>query len=917
MSTALTFLLLPLVLAAVGFVLYRLFAAPAVRAVFWRTFAGYFSGVLGYLFIVAFTVAASLLAFDSAFFAANLATLDRLSAGFPVLLLFLVPAITMTAWADERKTGTDELLFTLPARESDVLLGKYLAVLAVYTVALAFSLTNLLVLSAIGNPDWGPVATTYLGYWLVGAALCAAGLLCSALTGSPAVAFVLGVAACAIPVFVGALPANAFGVELPRGLFTDLSVPERFRDFTLGLVPLSGVVYFVSLAAFCLYLNYVVIRRRLWAGRRAGMAGQYAVRAVSLAVILVAVNVLATRATARADLTAANLYTLSDTTRGVLAKADPERPVTIQAFLSSPEVPRAYADVRKRLVGLLREFDRRGGDAVTVRFVDVTPFSDSAEDARAFGIEPREVVTTRDGRDVTDSVYLGLVVSGPGDEVVVPFVGPGALPEYELTRSVRTVAGDERLTVGVLATDANLMSGGRDWPIVDELELQYEVESVSPDGPIDGEKYDVLLAVAPSSLEEEQAANFTAYVGSGRPVLIFDDPYPVQLNQRPGVISQAPRLPKPSPGRAMGMFNRQPPVPKADGGRLTRVLDALGLRWPYDAVAWDAYNPYPEFSRLVSEEYLFVRDRDDTEYAEINPDSPITAGLDQLLLIYAGSVSPAAGSEDQFTPLLATGPGSGTVPWEDFTQASFDPFAGGEIFLLSQDPKRPESPQPTVLAARVQREASDDDPGVNAVFVADVDMISDLFFNLRDSPEALERGLTFDNIAFTLNAVDVLAGREEFLPLRRRRADRRTLTRVEAETAKFLDELREEEETAQQKVDDALDLARQRFEKQREELEARDDLSPRAKAQLLDAAAREEERRLAIQEERERQKLQAAVAAAEDAKDRNVAAAETRFKRYAVALPPIPAVALGPRRAADPPAEGAAGRGPGSGRVTP
>ena len=413
MSTLLTFLLLPAALAAVGFVIYRLAVSPALRAVFWRTFASYFSGVLGYLFIVAFTVAASLMAFNQAFFSANLATLDQLSAGFPVLLLFLVPAITMTAWADERKLGTDELLFTLPARESDVLLGKYLATLAVYTVALLFSLTNLLVLWAIGSPDPGPIFTTYLGYWLVGAALCAAGLLCSAVTGSPAVAFVLGVAACAIPVFVGELPANAFGVELPAGFFRGLSVPEQFRDFTLGLLPLSGVVYFLSLAAFCLYANYVVIRRRLWAGRRAGMGWQYAVRAVSLAVLLISLNLLAGRTTARADLTAENVYTLTPTTDAALGEVRVERPVTIQAFLS-PEVPRAYAAIRKRLVGLLREFDRRGGDAVTVRIVDVEPFSDAAEDARAFGIEPREVVTVRDGRAVTDSVFLGLVCHRPG-----------------------------------------------------------------------------------------------------------------------------------------------------------------------------------------------------------------------------------------------------------------------------------------------------------------------------------------------------------------------------------------------------------------------------------------------------------------------------------------------------------------------
>ena len=238
MSTFLTALLSLALLAAAGFVVWRIVAAPAARAVFWRTFASYFSGVLGYLFIVAFTVAASLLAFNTAFFAANLATLDQLSAGFPVLLLFLVPAITMTAWADERKLGTDELLFTLPAKEGDVLLGKYLAVLAVYTVALLFSLTNLVVLWAIGPPDPGPVVTTYVGFWLVGAALCAAGLLCSALTASPAVAFVLGVGGLRGPgVRRGRCRRARSGLDLPAGLFRSLSVPEQFRDFTLGPDP--------------------------------------------------------------------------------------------------------------------------------------------------------------------------------------------------------------------------------------------------------------------------------------------------------------------------------------------------------------------------------------------------------------------------------------------------------------------------------------------------------------------------------------------------------------------------------------------------------------------------------------------------------------------------------------------------------
>ena len=155
-----------------------------ILAVAKRNFRSYFSGILGYLFIIVFCVASAALAFSSAFFAANQANLDQLTAWYPWLLLFVIPAITMTTWSDERKLGTDELLFTMPATDVEILTGKYLAVLFVYTVALVFSMINVLVLAWLGSPDTGALLSTYLGYWLAGAALLTAGMLASSLTNN-------------------------------------------------------------------------------------------------------------------------------------------------------------------------------------------------------------------------------------------------------------------------------------------------------------------------------------------------------------------------------------------------------------------------------------------------------------------------------------------------------------------------------------------------------------------------------------------------------------------------------------------------------------------------------------------------------------------------------------------------------------
>lgn len=838
-----------------------------VWAVFLRETSSYFGTPTGYVFITLFVFVSAMAAFwQERFFAANLANLDQLNRIFPYLLVLLIPAISMGLWAEEKKQGTDELLLTLPATDFEIVLGKYLAGLAIYTVALIFSLSHLIVLCWLGDPDPGLMAATYFGYWLSGAALLGLGMLASQFTDNLTIAFIAGAVLCAIPVF-----AERAGVILtgaPQRLAERLSVAEQFQDLSRGVITLSSLVYFASITAASLYMNVALLGRRRWpSGPKAPRLGAHvAIRSLATLVIAGSLTLLAANSRLRLDVTAEQIHSLAPDTRALLASLSPRQPVFIQAYFS-PDVPRSYMDVRTNLVNMLREFDAVGGEAVHVRIIETLKYSPQAREAQErYGIRPYRVPITEESARATNEIFLGLVFSCGAEEFVIPFFDRGLPVEYELMRSVRVVSRAQRKKVGILDTRARLFGGfdfqnrvqTNEWSVVAELRKQYEVIRVAPDADYP-ENLDALLVALPSTLSQAEVDRLTDYVRRGRPVLVLLDPMPAfDLNLAPQDIPQASPL-------------LAPPAPVARPN-LQGLLEALGVWWQPNRIVWDNYNPHPQL-RTLPKEFVFVA-KDG-----FNPNDPVSAGLQEVVLLYPGALRPRGSVE--FKPLLETTTDSGLVRWEDLVQRT--------LFGVTINQNLPHQPAGArhVLAARVRGQSATSK--LNAIVIADVDLMGEQFFELRR--RGLEQ-LNFDNVTFLLNAVDDLAGDPSFIALRKRRPRHRTLEAVEARTRIYEAQRLRETQAAEALAEQRLKEAQARLERAVREIEQRTDLDEQTKRIMLANVQSVENRRLQvaranIEDEKQRQ-IENSRAEMENA----IRRIQNTIKLLAVSLPPVPAFLL-------------------------
>ncbi|MCE3002405.1 MAG: ABC transporter permease subunit [Xanthomonadaceae bacterium] len=235
-----------------------------IGIVFRRELASYFATPVAYVFIVIFLLLAGWFTFYlGGFFERGQADLVPFFSFHPWLYLFLIPAVAMRLWAEERKSGSIELLLTLPITMLQAVLGKFLAAWAFVGIALALTFPLWITVNYLGDPDNGAILAGYLGSLLMAGAFVAIGSCISAATRNQVVAFILTVVVCLVLLLAG-LPMvlNVLGVVLPQFLvdaIASLSFLTHFQAIGKGVIDLRDLLYFGLMIGFWLYANAVVI----------------------------------------------------------------------------------------------------------------------------------------------------------------------------------------------------------------------------------------------------------------------------------------------------------------------------------------------------------------------------------------------------------------------------------------------------------------------------------------------------------------------------------------------------------------------------------------------------------------------------------------------------------------------------------
>ena len=754
-------------------------SARRIFAVAVREFFASLASPAAWVFLVIFLVMANVCTFVfSDILALGQAELSPFFSWMPWLFMFLMPALGMPLWAEERRVGTFELTLSYPISLWELVFGKYLAGMALVVVALVLTLPVPITIAVLGEPDVGAIVCGYAGALLVGSAFLAVSSFCSAMSKSQTASFLLALLLCALLMFTGWDRVTSLLYQwLPdslRRLVSYCTVVPHYQSFQRGLFDTSELAYSILITLLFLYFARTVLAYAASGGGGLFLPGalrdRYTWKNVlsMVASFAVAIYVFVCLALTfdvfriRVDCTADRAYSLSPEARE-LAKSL-KRPVTVRLYVSpaGPDTPKDLLGYAERVKWLLREFSREADGKVKLELITPEPDTREEEAALVEGLMPAM-------NPGGDRFFLGLSVSAGNLCLSVPFLSPKneRILEYELLRRVMHVQNPKRPVVGVLSAFPVLgqapspqtgARGSAPWYLFTELGKDYELKPISPDETkIEG--VDALLVVHPAGFDRQTLEAIDAYLVNGGRMAVFVDPrssYAESQVRNRQTVSYLSLI-----------ESTLEPLLKKWGVSYSTSLLAADMNFKLDVLDSKGIRQTIPTALCITE-------------AGIDRGSPITGGLTSLRMNFAGffSAKPTPGGLS-FEPLVYTTkysmPADVSDPAEkvlaDFSAPGKDSDGGENLTLLLH------------IRGQFPSAYGQDGAGKSGevYLFGDADM---LFHDACVTQSKDEFGQTIvvrsnDNIALIENVVESLCGDGRLSALRSRVPMSRPLTRID------------------------------------------------------------------------------------------------------------------------------------------
>ncbi len=422
-----------------------------------KEFLTFFASPAALLFIAAFLSTTLFIFFwVETFFARNLADLRSLFQWMPLLLIFLVAALTMRLWSEELRMGTFEFLVTQPVSSASLVSGKFIASLLLVGLTLLLTLPLPITVSMLGELDWGPVWGGYLATFFLAAAYLGIGLTVSLVSENQIISLIITVVICCLFYLMGTpVLTSLFSAETAE-ILKQIGTGSRFTSVARGVLDLADIYYYLSIAAVFLLLNIYFLESRRWAspGHRLTHRCWRILLGLMIANLLVANVCLSRIQPLRVDLTQGQLYTISPATQQYLARL--KEPLLIRGYFSTKTHP-FLAPLLPQVRDLIEEYAAYGNGRVRVEFIDPTLDAEQEEQAaNIYGIKPVPLQITDKYQASVVNVYFNIVVRygdqfevlGFRDLIDTKSQSEGDIqvalrnPEYDITRTIKKVLNE-------------------------------------------------------------------------------------------------------------------------------------------------------------------------------------------------------------------------------------------------------------------------------------------------------------------------------------------------------------------------------------------------------------------------------------------------------------------------------------------